>query len=406
MDRIAVFIEQSGIDHNASIVNFLEFLSNHFEIDLFLRRVWPKKTVVMKKKTIHTVEIREKRTARLIMNWGKALVKKLLKLDVQGLWHWHPPEMDGMPSRDAGTRFPADRYRCLIAFDPYGLLLCKEIFPQARPFYYSLELYLPRDKANPFHSRAVRRQLKKVIFQQEKLLVNIRGLIIQSREREALFREGFHLGPKISTLLIPVTCQGKLNRSKSDFIRRKYGVAAETKIAIHLGGIYGCYSCIELARAFSTIPGWILFFQGLANREYLKRMRSVLESEAIKNTIISNDFYDQLVDLEPILMSSNIGIAWYNNISPNFTTIGRSSGKISSYLKFGLPVIVNRYPSTEETIDGRRCGVCVDDFSQIGPAIRLIEQDYEQFASRCYDTYDDIFNFENYQQALLHFISE
>jgi glycosyltransferase involved in cell wall biosynthesis len=99
-------------------------------------------------------------------------------------------------------------------------------------------------------------------------------------------------------------------------------------------------------------------------------------------------------------------VAWYNDISHNFTAIGRSSGKISSYLKFGLPVIVNRYPSTEEVIAGQGCGVCVDDFSQIGQAIGLIGGDYKRFASCCYGTYDDIFNFENYQQALLRFISE
>lgn len=405
MEKIAVFIEQSGIDHNASIINFLDFLSSYFEIDLFLRRVALKRADVVKKRTIRVVEIREKRTGRVLWNQGKGLVKKLLKLDFRGIWPWKPPGMAGVSSRDAAARFPADCYRCMIAFDPHGLVLCKEIFAQARPFYYSLELYLQRDKANPFYSRTVHRQFKKVISQQNKLLSDIRGLIIQSREREALFREDFHLRPEIPTLLIPVTSRGKSDRNKSDFIRRKYGVAAETKIALHLGGIYGWYSCIELARAFSAIPGWMLFFQGLANREYLKRMHSFLESEAIKNTIISNDFYDQLADLEPILMSADIGVAWYNDISPNFTTIGRSSGKISSYLKFGLPVIINRYPSTEETIAGQGCGVCVDDFSQIGLAIRRIGGDYERFASRCYATYDDIFNFENYQQALLRFIS-
>jgi len=405
MKKIAVFIEQSGISHNASVINFLEFLSNGFEVDLFLRRVWLIKADVMKKRTIHVVEIREKQTVRGLLKLGKRLLKKFFKLDFKEPWAWNPSGMNEVPSRAAKTRFPADQYRCMIAFDPHGLLLCKEIFPQARPFYYSLELYLQKDKTNPFHSRAARRQFKKIISRQSKLLPDIRGLIIQSREREVLFREDFHLGPEIPTLLIPVTCRGKSDRNKSDFIRKKYGVAAETKIALHLGGIFGWYSCIELAQAFSAIPSWVLVFQGHPSLDYLKRMRSVLEREAITNTIISSDFYDQMTDLEPILRSADIGVAWYNDISPNYTTIGRSSGKISSYLKFGLPVIVNRYPSTEETIAGHGCGICVDDFSQIGPAIEWIAGDYERYVSRCYATYDDIFNFENYQQALLRFIS-
>lgn len=406
MKRIAVFIEQSGIDHNASVIHFLEFLSDHFAIDLFLRRVWRRKADVLNKKTIRLVEIRKKPTGRELWEQTKGLVKSALHPGSRGSGPRDLPGMDGIRSREAGTRFPADRYECLVAFDPHGLLLCKEIFPRARPFYYSLELYLRGDKANPFHSPAVRRQLKKAVCRQRELLADIRGLIIQSREREALFREDFRLRPELPSLLLPVTGRGGSIRKKLDGIREKYGVPPQTKIALHLGGIYGWYSCIELAQAFSRIPGWVLVFQGLANRDYLKRMRSVLEGEAIRNTIISGDFYERMADLDPILMSADIGVAWYNDISPNFTTSGRSSGKISSYLRFGLPVIVNRYPSTEEIIAARGCGVCIDDFSQIGPALERIEREYGRFASRCHDTYDDIFNFENYQQALLRFISE
>lgn len=405
MDKIAVFIEQTGIDHNASIVNCLEFLSDHFAIDLFLRRVWPRQAAVMKNGTLHAVEIRERLTASLVWEWGKDLARKLLALDWPGLRHWHPLGWDGMAGRDAKTRFPAHGYRCLIAFDPRGLLLCKELFPKAQPFYYSLELYLPSDRPNPFQSRTAQRQLEKVVSGQERLLADIRGLIIQSREREALFREGFHLRESIPTLLLPVTAQGKASSDKSDFVRRKYGLAKETKIALHLGGIYGCYSGIELARAFATIPGWVLLFQGLANRDYLRQLQAVLRSEAIRNTIISTDFFNQLTDLEPILMSADVGIAWYNDISPNFTTIGRSSGKIASYLKFGLPVIANRYPSTEEAIAEHGCGVCVDDFASIPAAIGQIAADYERCSSRCRATYDDIYNFENYHQALMQFIA-
>jgi glycosyltransferase involved in cell wall biosynthesis len=404
MERIAVVIEQSGISHNASIVNFLEFLSSRFKIDIFLRQVWPQTAAVLRRATVQAVEIRQ-RPLRLLWAWTKELAKKLLTLNWAGLWYWRPHGMEGMPSRQAAAQFPQDRYRCLVAFDPHGLLLCREIFPSARPFYYSLELYLPQDRANPFHDRTTRRRLRRVVLRQRKPLANIRGLIIQSGEREALFRAGFRLDPRIPALHLPVTSRGRSCGDKSDFLRKKYGLAAGTRIALHLGGIYGCYSCIELARAFAAIPGWMLVFQGLANRYYLERMRDVLAREAIRNTIISSDFYDQLEDLEPLLMSADLGIAWYNDISPNFTAIGRSSGKISSYLKFGLPVIVNRYPSTEEVIARNGCGVCVDDFSQIGPAIGRIDQEYERFAGSCRATYDGLFNFENYQQALLRFIT-
>jgi glycosyltransferase involved in cell wall biosynthesis len=290
-----------------------------------------------------------------------------------------------------------DEYRVHICIDPHGLILCNSLFPKVFPAYYSLELYFRHNYFNLSYPPDVMKR-------ERQLIGHIKALIIQSEERERLFREEYELPPETPSFLLPVTYLSPSCATKSLLLRKKYLIADDKRLALHLGGIQEYHSCIELAQAFSKLKDWVLIFHGFSFGDYIARLKEVLKQRSISNVIISEDTYELIEQMDPILMSCDVGIAWYNDVSPNFSSAGKSSGKISAYLRFGLPVIAKKYPSTVEAIEDTGCGCCVDHFAEIPRALAEILSRYDTYEKACRAEYDRFYWFERYRESLHGFI--
>jgi len=365
MKKIAIFIAYYSIDNSPSIINLLEFLSESYEIDLFLRSVSLKTADVLRRENIRVID----------MGGGNP---------------------SGFLKEKAKSYFTS--YNHYICIDPHGFVLCKALFPKSRPIYYSLELYMKDDHFGLLYPKHV--------FDKERSQINdIKGLIIQSEEKDALFRKDYNLSGKIPSLILPVTYKGPSVKEKSDKIREMYKIDSGKKIALHLGGIAEWFSCIELAMAFSKLDNWVLFFQGYSSKEYLEKLNDTLRKNNVTNVIITHKIYDSFEELGRIIQSCDLGIAWYNDISIGFRTAGRSSGKIAAYFKFGLPVIAKKYPSTVDAIDNTGSGICVNDIDDMKDAVSLIEKDYARFSRNARQEYEKAYRFENYKEKLMQLIN-
>jgi glycosyltransferase involved in cell wall biosynthesis len=289
-------------------------------------------------------------------------------------------------------------YQYFIAIDPHGFVLCKSIYKKSHPIYYSLELYMSYDYRGlnySYYTQKVERDNIK----------NISGLIIQSKEKEELFCSDYNILNYIPKFILPVTYQGPSSADKSDFIRIKFVIKKEQRIALHLGGIAEWFSCIELAIAFSNIPSWALVFHGFPSVDYLQKFKKTLKLNKIKNVYIHDEQYDDLARVDEIVRSCDLGVAWYNDISIGFRTAGHSSGKIPAYMRFGLPVVAKKYRSTLEAIETRGAGICVDSFDEIAGAVAHIEANYEEYSQQARKEYDTTYNFEVYKEKLTKFLA-
>ena len=118
---------------------------------------------------------------------------------------------------------------------------------------------------------------------ERKMIKDIKGLIIQSEEKAHLFKKDYSLPEKVPTFILPVTYKGSAIKEKSNFLREKYGIGQDKKIALHLGGIAEWFCCIELAIEFSKLENWILVFHGYANPNYLKKFKQEISRRKINN---------------------------------------------------------------------------------------------------------------------------
>jgi glycosyltransferase involved in cell wall biosynthesis len=232
---------------------------------------------------------------------------------------------------------------------------------------------------------------------------DIRGLIIQSREREMLFCADQRLPENVPVLHLPVTGRGPATTERLHRLHEKFAIPAHQGIAIHLGGANPYYSSLAIAEVFTKIEGWHLFFQGNHLRGYGEEIRALAKRSGARNIIVLKKFFGEIEALDRILMSASVGIAWYNDLNANFRSAGQSSGKITAYLKFGLPVIANRYPSTAAAVAEPGCGICVDGLDEIPAALERIAADYDEFSANARREYEKNYRFENYRQPILAF---
>jgi SAM-dependent methyltransferase len=363
MRTFALFIADYSIGNSPSILNLVELLSRKDRVLIFLQRVALKNCDFAQKENVHLIELDQ-------------LAEKSMRQQFDNL----------------GCELAA-----AIAFDPQGFVLCRKMLPKIRPFYYSLELYLQNDHRGLSYPDEIR-QLER---QQVK---DALGLIIQSCEKESLFREDYGLPAATPAFILPVTYRGGSVKRRSRYLQEKYAIPAGKKIALHLGSIAEWFACIEIATAFRNQADWVLFFHGYPDPHYLKRLEEVIHTQDLKNVLISRETFDVLEAVDKIVASSDIGIAWYNDISAGFRTAGQSSGKIAAYLRLGLPVIAKSYPSTQCAIVEPGCGFCVDRPKDIPGVLPSLVSEYDTLSGNARAVYDRTYNFELYAQPLYDFI--
>lgn len=364
MIRSAIFIANYTIGNSPSILNLINLLiENSIHIDIYIKNVSMIPNWLLKNKYTTIIDLKY-----------KGLVKLLKYL-----------------------RKYRYNYEFILAIDPEGFVLSKELYPDESIIYYSLELYLS-------YSHEFLNYPESISFKERNYIHDIKGLIIQSEEKKHLFLMDYGLSSNTPTFILPVTYRGRSIANKSDYLFNKYNIHKNKKIALHLGGIASWFSCIEIAEIFKNIPDWILFFHGYPDNKYLEQLRSKIENDDIANVIISNEIFNDLEEIDNILSSVHLGIAWYNDISVGFRNVGYSSGKISAYLKFGLPIITNRYPSTIEVVEKIDCGICLHSISEIPSAIQNIENNYSQMSINAMKKYESTFNFDKYKDELYKFL--
>jgi len=365
MKKLAFFISNYTIGNSPSLLNLIEYLGKIYSVTLFLKDV----ALIPKDLHFKVKRVIKNRKRYLLLFWITSHIPVTNIFDIY------------------------------LTVDPHGFYWCKMLFPKSKPIYYSLELYIKDDHFGLDYS-------DDICNFERKNINDIKGLIIQSKGKGDLFLKEYNLTNKIPVFYIPVTYNGHSDNEKSNYLKDKYIISSEKKIALHLGGIAEWYSCMEIAREFSKIENWVLVFHGYKSTEYLLKFKKYIQDNKFINIIISDEVFDNIDEVDKILKSCDIGIAWYNDISVGFRMAGKSSGKISAYLKHGLPVITNNYPESIDAIQNKQVGVCINTIDQISLAVESIIKKYDFYSSNAMKEYEENYNFEKYKLTLFNYIEK
>ncbi len=270
------------------------------------------------------------------------------------------------------------RYRCFIGVDPAGLIAATAlgILLRVPVIYYSLELLLSSD-----HHGARTRVVKAL-----ERFCNRRSAwtIIQDENRAACLVEDNRIDCD-RVLIVPNSPLGPAQISQRGYWHQKLGLPPEHKIVLQAGAIADWGLSCELAQAAAGWPDdWVLVLHGYVDGspEYLDRIRQLAQNGHVRLSLEMVP-YEQLDNL---IASADVGVALYRCVDQNFYHM--ASGKVTHYLRCGVPVVAQDLPNLRSLLRDGRCGVCVNDAGEVREAVAKVLKDRSRYgtnATRCYE---------------------
>ena len=177
---------------------------------------------------------------------------------------------------------------------------------------------------------------------------NISFAVVQDEIRGALLCQENSILPE-KLIYIPVSGCGYKPYKKKKLWHDHFQISSEKKIALLIGSIDTWTMVDELIHAAKNINDeWqIVIHSKYGATSFDDAMLNKIKN--IKNIHISDICYRSIGDMENALHSADLGVAFYKTIEnsiyngKNMQFIGMSSGKVSTYLQHGLPVLISNY---------------------------------------------------------------
>lgn len=380
--RVAIIVPFPNLDTVPSLCSFIELLAEHgYYIDIFMRtsddfefpmftdsqiQVFSSKSIEGRLGIHQFIHLWYLYPLKVMLRPFRPLLKKLLD---EPLVPW----MSIVQLRH--TEIP---YKVIIGADPQGLETAGRIADLLHVplVYWSFELLISTELAD---RRWMSLKKREVALSRKATII-----VIQDEERAKLMVLNNDV-PISKFLFIPNAPIGPAQRRSTGYWHQYFGLKKDQRIVLHAGSLSywtGIREIISLANEWPE--GWVLIVHTRFHSDqnsYFKELHATADLRRVffSTQPVARTVYPELVE------GADIGIAFYLPTHTPFTqenihTIGLSSGKIAYYLKAGLPIIVNMWPSISKLVQNERCGIAVGSASEISNAIRMISQHYEEYS--------------------------
>lgn len=159
-------------------------------------------------------------------------------------------------------------------------------------------------------------------------------------------------------------------------LRDEIGIPQQNKVAILMGSLSNWGGLRDIVASISTWPpDWVLLVHSRNLIDFESSEGVNLEAEP--RIFISREPCASVDDFSRLLNGIDVGLAFYvphdgsRFTGQNIQKIGLSSGKIATYLSFGIPVITNARFGYDRLIRQYSAGVFLEDFTDMPQAVGL-----------------------------------
>lgn len=231
-------------------------------------------------------------------------------------------------------------------------------------------------------------------------LSKIRYIVIQDNYRKESFIKENKIASINSTFfIIPNTYRGYSTKKKTTYYHQKFSLSPNTSIVLLAGAIEPWSYPTFLVRC-AIDPSNLLPYQLIIqSREVIDINTSIiqellrLEGQNIHLSLAPLPF-DRL---DEAFSSAHIGCALYtNDYFQNQTLVGGASGKMLTYLKNGLPVIMMDSIGITQIIEKYQCGKVLEtmNIADFNAAVQTILTNYTYFSANAYRCYQECYDFD------------
>jgi hypothetical protein len=209
---------------------------------------------------------------------------------------------------------------------------------------------------------------------------NVALWIVQDEERAACLQVENKLDPQ-KRMLVPLASLD-LGTKGVARLRDNLGIPMESRVAILMGSIDDWTMAKEvILSALSWPAGWALIIHdryGLTEQR-LSGLMEQLKPALGHSIFISNAASDAVDDMSNILAGVDVGLAFYKPVyigpyfGKNLVHLGLASGKISTCLRYGVPVITNEIGLYAQKVRDFQLGAVVETPDQIGQCLSVFK---------------------------------
>ncbi|NDJ10849.1 MAG: hypothetical protein EBY17_06605 [Acidobacteriia bacterium] len=289
------------------------------------------------------------------------------------------------------------RYALVIGVDRYGLVEASAIgrllgIPTA---LISYEIFFA-DECSPGFKEVERRAAR-----------SIRFAVCQDAVRtEFLSRENNI--PVENILCVPVAGRTPKAGDRTYRLHDRLGIDRSKKIALVSGSIEHWSGIGPLASSVGDWPSdWVLVlhdrYAAASAAEFQKRAGNA-------RVYVSNWDIPDVRDIGQLLRSADLGIALYTPdfqsryTGKNLQHIGLASGKISTYLQHGLPVLVNDVGEISDLVRRHNVGYVITNVRDIAPLLHAFSRD--EYSRRCVEFFSSHLDLNGFAPALLSAVQQ
>lgn len=203
--------------------------------------------------------------------------------------------------------------------------------------------------------------------------------------------------------IVPNSPCGPAAWRPTDFLHRRFGLEPGTPVLLSPGSLsefFGSGLVVEAAQ--HLVPPWRCVVHSAQPRSRDEPyIRQLLALDRTGLTVFSLEPipYNQL---DALLGSASVGMALYSaDVGENTSLVGLASGKLSHFLKLGIPVIVSPLPGLADFVRAHGVGEVLESAQQLPELIARIERDAQGYRRRALACFDAHLAYEQAFEAVL-----
>lgn len=203
--------------------------------------------------------------------------------------------------------------------------------------------------------------------------------------------------------IVPNAPRGPAAWRPSDFLHRRFGLEPATPILLSPGSLSEFFaSSLVVEAAQHLAPPWRCVVHSAQPRSREEPyIRQLLALDKTGRTVFSLEPipYEQI---DALLGSAAVGMALYSaEVGENTSSVGLASGKLSHFLKLGIPVIVSPLPGLADFVREHGVGEVLESAQQLPALIARIERDAQGYRRRALACFDAHLAYERAFEAVL-----
>ena len=226
---------------------------------------------------------------------------------------------------------------------------------------------------------------------------NIDFAVCQDSDRALLLSRENKI-PIEKIIFLPVGGLESKRLKRNYFLHEKLGIEKNKKIAIVMGSIAEwamIYKIIEDSVTWNK--DWVLVIHNrYGDNDLIREIKE--KNKNRENIFFSMTPVETCEDMKTVLSSVAAGIAFYNPVyktkwdGMNLEKIGMSSGKIATFLRHGIPIVINEIGEMSDYVRKFKLGRVVSKDENANPCFS--DNEIAEMSENCINFYNERLNLE------------